>query len=89
MNDPDGVSSGHFREPIQYQFNHTFKTFLGFKAGPNARWQQVTHRTAASTGQDMSERFGHSVDGIEYDFKFLYGCVGAERKAVGLIFSPT
>ena len=26
--------------------------------------------------QDMSERFGHSVDGIEYDFKFLYGCIG-------------
>jgi len=24
----------------------------------------------------MSERFGHSVDGIEYDFKFLYGCIG-------------
>jgi CDP-6-deoxy-D-xylo-4-hexulose-3-dehydrase len=29
----------------------------------------------------MSERFGHSVDGIEYDFKFLYGCVGYNMKA--------
>ena len=30
----------------------------------------------------MSERFGHSVDGIEYDFKFLYGCIGSPAGGV-------
>jgi len=34
-----------------------------------------------NNSEDMSERFGHSVDGIEYDFKFLYGCVGWNMKA--------
>lgn len=34
-----------------------------------------------NNSEDMSERFGHSVDGIEYDFKFLYGCVGYNMKA--------
>lgn len=31
--------------------------------------------------EDMSERFAHSVDGIEYDFKFLYGCLGYNFKS--------
>lgn len=34
-----------------------------------------------NNSEDMSERFGHQVDGIEYDFKFLYGCVGWNMKA--------
>lgn len=34
-----------------------------------------------NNSEDMSERFGHSVDGIEYDFKFLYGCIGWNMKA--------
>ena len=28
----------------------------------------------------MEERFGHSVDGIPYDFKFLYGVLGYNFK---------
>mmetsp|Transcript_78584 Transcript_78584/g.177496 ORF Transcript_78584/g.177496 Transcript_78584/m.177496 type:complete len:437 (+) Transcript_78584:49-1359(+) len=39
-------------------------------------WGRIGNNT-----EDMSERFGHSVDGIEYDFKFLYGCVGYNMKA--------
>lgn len=31
--------------------------------------------------EDVSERFGHSVDGIPYDFKFLYGVVGYNFKS--------
>mmetsp|Transcript_30509 Transcript_30509/g.55717 ORF Transcript_30509/g.55717 Transcript_30509/m.55717 type:complete len:431 (-) Transcript_30509:143-1435(-) len=34
-----------------------------------------------NNSEDMSERFGHNVDGIEYDFKFLYGCLGYNMKA--------
>merc|ERR1719414_489191 len=34
-----------------------------------------------NNSEDMSERFGHDVDGIEYDFKFLYGCLGFNMKA--------
>lgn len=34
-----------------------------------------------NNSEDMSERFGHEVDGIEYDFKFLYGCLGYNMKA--------
>ncbi|CAE7408665.1 rfbH, partial [Symbiodinium natans] len=34
-----------------------------------------------NNSEDMSERFGHHVDGIEYDFKFLYGCIGWNMKA--------
>jgi len=34
-----------------------------------------------NNSEDMSERFGHSVDGIEYDFKFLYGALGYNMKA--------
>eukprot|EP00931_Biecheleriopsis_adriatica_P121726 TRINITY_DN9678_c0_g1_i1.p1 TRINITY_DN9678_c0_g1~~TRINITY_DN9678_c0_g1_i1.p1 ORF type:complete len:441 (-),score=87.45 TRINITY_DN9678_c0_g1_i1:42-1364(-) len=34
-----------------------------------------------NNSEDVSERFGHNVDGIEYDFKFLYGCVGYNMKA--------
>lgn len=34
-----------------------------------------------NNSEDMSERFGHSVDGIEYDFKFLYGGIGYNMKA--------
>lgn len=34
-----------------------------------------------NNSEDMSERFGHTVDGIEYDFKFLYGCLGYNMKA--------
>ena len=29
-----------------------------------------------NNSEDMSERFGQEVDGIQYDFKFLYGVVG-------------
>mmetsp|Transcript_11908 Transcript_11908/g.35949 ORF Transcript_11908/g.35949 Transcript_11908/m.35949 type:complete len:439 (-) Transcript_11908:156-1472(-) len=39
-------------------------------------WGRIGNNT-----EDMSERFGHSVDGIDYDFKFLYGCVGYNMKA--------
>lgn len=34
-----------------------------------------------NNSEDLSERFGHDVDGIEYDFKFLYGCLGYNMKA--------
>jgi len=34
-----------------------------------------------NNSEDMSERFAHKVDGIEYDFKFLYGCIGYNMKA--------
>ncbi|CAE8714924.1 unnamed protein product [Polarella glacialis] len=34
-----------------------------------------------NNSEDISERFGHEVDGIEYDFKFLYGCLGYNMKA--------
>jgi len=34
-----------------------------------------------NNSEDMSERFGHDVDGIEYDFKFLYGALGYNMKA--------
>lgn len=34
-----------------------------------------------NNSEDMSERFGHQVDGIEYDFKFLYGVKGYNMKA--------
>jgi len=34
-----------------------------------------------SNTEDMSERFTNTVDGIEYDFKFLYGCIGYNMKA--------
>jgi len=34
-----------------------------------------------NNSEDVSERFGHEVDGIEYDFKFLYGCLGYNMKA--------
>jgi CDP-6-deoxy-D-xylo-4-hexulose-3-dehydrase len=31
--------------------------------------------------EDVSERFNHNVDGILYDFKFLYGCLGYNFKS--------
>jgi len=34
-----------------------------------------------NNSEDMSERFAHTVDGIEYDFKFLYGALGYNMKA--------
>jgi len=34
-----------------------------------------------NNSEDMSERFGHNVDGIDYDFKFLYGVIGYNMKA--------
>jgi len=34
-----------------------------------------------NNSEEMSERFGHSVDGIEYDFKFLYEVQGFNMKA--------
>merc|ERR1719331_1923284 len=34
-----------------------------------------------NNSEDISERFAHSVDGIEYDFKFLYGSLGYNMKA--------
>lgn len=34
-----------------------------------------------NNSEDVSERFSHNVDGIEYDFKFLYGCLGYNMKA--------
>eukprot|EP01013_Petalomonas_cantuscygni_P005415 TRINITY_DN15_c0_g1_i1.p1 TRINITY_DN15_c0_g1~~TRINITY_DN15_c0_g1_i1.p1 ORF type:complete len:449 (-),score=125.62 TRINITY_DN15_c0_g1_i1:381-1658(-) len=34
-----------------------------------------------NNSEDLSERFAHSVDGIEYDFKFLYGCLGYNFKS--------
>lgn len=33
-----------------------------------------------NNSEDMSERFGHEVDGIPYDFKFLYGVQGYNFK---------
>eukprot|EP00240_Pyramimonas_obovata_P003539 CAMPEP_0118932070 /NCGR_PEP_ID=MMETSP1169-20130426/8996_1 /TAXON_ID=36882 /ORGANISM="Pyramimonas obovata, Strain CCMP722" /LENGTH=873 /DNA_ID=CAMNT_0006874667 /DNA_START=50 /DNA_END=2671 /DNA_ORIENTATION=+ len=38
-------------------------------------WGRIGNNT-----EDMSERFGHCVDGIPYDFKFLYGCIGYNFK---------
>merc|ERR1719504_253915 len=34
-----------------------------------------------NNSEDISERFAHNVDGIEYDFKFLYGALGYNMKA--------
>jgi len=34
-----------------------------------------------NNSEDVSERFAHKVDGIEYDFKFLYGALGYNMKA--------
>merc|ERR1740138_1862860 len=34
-----------------------------------------------NNSEDISERFAHNVDGIEYDFKFLYGGLGYNMKA--------
>uniref|UniRef100_A0A7S2P3F0 Uncharacterized protein n=1 Tax=Zooxanthella nutricula TaxID=1333877 RepID=A0A7S2P3F0_9DINO len=34
-----------------------------------------------NNSEDISERFAHDVDGIEYDFKFLYGQLGYNMKA--------
>lgn len=31
--------------------------------------------------EDVSERFNHNIDGILYDFKFLYGCLGYNFKS--------
>ena len=31
--------------------------------------------------EEVSERFNHNVDGISYDFKFLYGCLGYNFKS--------
>lgn len=31
--------------------------------------------------EDMSDRFAHEVDGIPYDYKFLYGCLGYNFKS--------
>jgi CDP-6-deoxy-D-xylo-4-hexulose-3-dehydrase len=31
--------------------------------------------------EDMNDRFAHSVDGIPYDYKFLYGCLGYNFKS--------
>lgn len=39
-------------------------------------WGRIGNNT-----EDVTERFGHVVDGIEYDFKFLYGEVGYNFKA--------
>lgn len=39
-------------------------------------WGRIGNNT-----EDMSERFGHKVDDIEYDFKFLYGVLGYNMKA--------
>merc|ERR1712232_1176454 len=34
-----------------------------------------------NNSEDMSERFGYNVDGIDYDFKFLYSVLGYNMKA--------
>eukprot|EP00163_Fabomonas_tropica_P020808 TRINITY_DN3670_c0_g1_i1.p1 TRINITY_DN3670_c0_g1~~TRINITY_DN3670_c0_g1_i1.p1 ORF type:complete len:313 (-),score=103.45 TRINITY_DN3670_c0_g1_i1:660-1598(-) len=34
-----------------------------------------------NNSEDVSERFGHDVDGIKYDFKFLYGVLGYNFKS--------
>ena len=34
-----------------------------------------------NNSEDFAERFGHEVDGMEYDFKFLYSCVGYNTKS--------
>jgi CDP-6-deoxy-D-xylo-4-hexulose-3-dehydrase len=34
-----------------------------------------------TNAEDMSERFAHDVDGISYDFKFLYGALGYNFKS--------
>jgi CDP-6-deoxy-D-xylo-4-hexulose-3-dehydrase len=34
-----------------------------------------------TNAEDMAERFSHSVDGIPYDFKFLYGALGYNFKS--------
>jgi CDP-6-deoxy-D-xylo-4-hexulose-3-dehydrase len=51
---------------------------------PKLRDRALMYRDWGRIGnnsEDMSERFGHEVDGIEYDFKFLYGCIGYNMKA--------
>lgn len=54
-----------------------------FAEGPHQKtalkyrdWGRIGNNT-----EDMSERFNHSVDGIAYDFKFLYDCFGYNFKS--------
>ena len=55
--------------------------------GPDCKLPNMRARSYRDWGrngnnnEDMSERFGYSVDGIEYDFKVLYGVVGYNTKA--------
>jgi len=52
----------------------------------NEQWQRdegLGYRDWGRMGtnsEDPSERFGHQVDGIDYDFKFLYGKIGYNFK---------
>jgi CDP-4-dehydro-6-deoxyglucose reductase, E1 len=39
-------------------------------------WGRIGHNT-----EDLNERFGYEVDGIDYDYKFLYGVKGYNFKA--------
>ena len=39
-------------------------------------WGRIGNNT-----EDPSERFGYNVDGIDYDYKFLYGVKGYNFKA--------
>eukprot|EP01002_Notosolenus_urceolatus_P002684 NODE_1705_length_1325_cov_27.759404_g1418_i0.p1 GENE.NODE_1705_length_1325_cov_27.759404_g1418_i0~~NODE_1705_length_1325_cov_27.759404_g1418_i0.p1 ORF type:complete len:395 (+),score=115.34 NODE_1705_length_1325_cov_27.759404_g1418_i0:3-1187(+) len=34
-----------------------------------------------NNSEDLNDRFAHEVDGISYDFKFLYGCLGYNFKS--------
>jgi len=49
---------------------------LKMKALQYRDWGRV-----GNNSEDFSERFGHEVDGMEYDFKFLYSCVGYNLKS--------
>jgi len=40
-----------------------------------------------NNSEDVAERFKHDVDGIEYDFKFLYGVQGYNLKACEVFLS--
>mmetsp|Transcript_51123 Transcript_51123/g.84913 ORF Transcript_51123/g.84913 Transcript_51123/m.84913 type:complete len:423 (+) Transcript_51123:163-1431(+) len=51
---------------------------------PKLKEVALTYRDWGRVGnnsEDFSERFGHSIDGIEYDFKFLYKVAGYNFKS--------
>jgi len=65
------ITAGGLGGCIMFNDEALRKTALTFRD-----WGRVGNNT-----EDVTERFAHSVDGIEYDFKFLYSQLGYNMKA--------